>query len=159
MKKNFRIATMAYLIWLGAMLGAVLYAGAVVAPVIFHSAQWLGSEVLSHYQEGLIMTRNFVLLSYAITVTVLAVFLYEGYKYKMGERDKLTIAAAFVVIFTGAMFNWYYLPDIVTMQMAGEQMTKSQAFLNTHKGSELDFKIFAAAILVLMIQNMRKACK
>jgi len=159
MKKNFRIATMAYLIWLGAMLGAVLYAGAVVAPVIFHSAQWLGSEVLSHFQEGLIMTRNFVLLSYAVTVTILAVFLYEGYKYKMGERDKLTIAAAFVVIFTGAMFNWYYLPDIVTMQMAGEQMTQSQAFLNTHKGSELDFKLFAAAILVLMIQNMRKACK
>jgi hypothetical protein len=77
----------------------------------------------------------------------------------MGERDKLTQAAALVVIFTGAMFNWYYLPDIVTMQMAGEQMTQSQAFINTHKGSELDFKIFAAAILLLMIQNMRKACK
>ncbi|ADV45673.1 DUF4149 domain-containing protein [Nitratifractor salsuginis] len=159
MKKYFRIATMAYLIWLGAMLGAVIYAGAVVAPVIFHSAQWLGSEVLSHFQEGLIMTRNFVLLSYAVTATIIFVFLYEGYKYKMGERDKLTQAAAFVVIFTGAMFNWYYLPDIVTMQMAGEQMTQSQAFINTHKGSELDFKIFALGILVLMIQNMRKACK
>ncbi|WP_292656014.1 DUF4149 domain-containing protein [Nitratifractor sp.] len=159
MKKNFRIATMAYLIWLGAMLGAVLYAGAVVAPVIFHSAQWLGADLLSHYQEGLIMTRNFVLLSYAVTLTILFVFLYEGYKYKMGERDKWTIAAAFVVIFTGAMFNWYYLPDIVTMQMAGEKMTQSQAFLATHKGSELDFKIFAVAILLLMVQNMRKACK
>ena len=159
MKKNFRIATMSYLIWLGAMLGAVLYAGAVVAPVIFHSAQWLGSEVLSHFQEGLIMTRNFVLLGYTVTATILFVFLYEGYKYKMGERDKVTMAVAFVVIFTGAMFNWYYLPDIVTMQMAGEAMTKSQAFLNTHKGSELDFKIFSLAILVLMIQNMRRACK
>ncbi len=159
MKKPFRIATMAYLIWLGAVLGAVLYAGAVVAPVIFHSADWLGSEVLTRYQEGLIMTRNFVLLSYAITVTLVAVFLYEGYKYKMGERDKLTSVAALLVIMTGAMFNWYYLPDIVTMQMAGEAMTRSAAFAATHKGSELDFKIFAVAILLLMIQNMRKACK
>ncbi len=159
MKKYFRMATMAYLIWLGAMLGAVIYAGAVVAPVIFHSAKYLGSELLSHYQEGLIMTRNFVLLSYAVTVTILAVFLYEGYRYKMGERDKVAIAAAFVVIFTGAMFNWYYLPDIVTMQMAGEEMTRSQAFINTHKGSELDFKIFAVAILVLMVRNMQRACK
>ncbi|WP_457607520.1 DUF4149 domain-containing protein [Nitratifractor sp.] len=159
MKKPFRIATMAYLIWLGAMLGAVLYAGVAVAPTIFHSAQWLGGELLSHYQEGLLMTRNFVLLSYAVTITILAVFFYEGYKYKMGERDKLTIATAFVVIFTGSMFNWYYLPDIVTMQMAGEKMTQSAAFVATHKGSELDFKIFALAILVLMIQNMRKACK
>ena len=159
MKKPFRIATMAYLIWLGAMLGAVLYAGAVVAPVIFHSAKWLGSDVLSRYQEGLIMTRNFVLLSYAVTATLIAVFLYEGYKYKMGERDKLTSIAALLVIMTGAMFNWYYLPDIVTMQLAGPEMTRSATFTAVHKGSELDFKIFAFAILLLMIQNMRKACK
>jgi len=32
-------------------------------------------------------------------------------------------------------------------------------FQNVHKASEIDFKIFAAAILVLMVQNMRKACK
>ncbi len=159
MKKNFRIATMAYLIWLGMMLGAVLYAGAVVAPVIFNSEQWLGGEVLSHFQEGLIMTRNFILLSYAVTATIIFVFLYEGYKYKMGERDKLTQVAALLLIFSGAMFNWYYLPDIVTMQMAGEQMTSTKAFINTHKASEIDFKILAASILLLMIQNMRKACR
>jgi len=159
MKKNFRIATMAYLIWLGMMLGAVLYAGAVVAPVIFNSAQWLKGEVLSHFQEGLIMTRNFILLSYAVTATIIFVFLYEGYKYKMGERNKLTQVASLLLIFSGAMFNWYYLPDIVTMQMAGEQMTSSQVFINTHKASEIDFKILAASILLLMIQNMRKACR
>jgi len=159
MKKPFRIATMAYLILLGATLGAVLYAGIVVAPVIFHADRWLGEGVLSHYQEGLLMTRNFIGLSYLVSATMLAVFLYEGYKYKMFERDKLTTAFALLLLMSGALFNWYYLPDIVTMQMAGEEMTRGEIFQKVHKASEIDFKIFALAILGLMIQNMRKACK
>jgi uncharacterized membrane protein len=159
MKKNFRIATMMYLILLTATLGAGLYAGIVVAPVTFHTEQWLGSEVLSHFQEGLIMTQNFVKLSYLVDVTVIAVALYEGYKYKKFERDTITQVATFFVIATGLMFGHYYLPDILTMQMAGEEMTKSAAFINTHKGSEINFKIFSLALLVLIVRNMQKACK
>jgi hypothetical protein len=150
---------MVYLILLGATLGAGLFAGIVVAPVTFHTELWLGGEVLSHFQEGLIMTQNFVKLSYLVDVTVIAVALYEGYKYKMFERDTLTQVATFFVIATGLMFGHYYLPDILTMQMAGEEMTKSAAFIATHKGSEINFKIFSAALLVLIVQNMRKACK
>jgi hypothetical protein len=159
MKKYFRIATMAYLVLLGATLGAGLFAGIVAAPVTFHTEQWLGSEVLSHYQEGLIMTQNFVRLSYLVNVTLLAVFLYEGYKYKKFERDTITQVATFFVFATGLLFAHYYIPDILTMQMGGEEMTKSVAFANTHKGSEINFKIFSLALLVLMVRNMQKACK
>jgi hypothetical protein len=159
MKKNFRRVTIAYLILLGITLGAGLFAGAVVAPVTFHTQQWLGGQVLSHYQEGLIMTQNFIRLSYLVDFTVIAVVLYEGYKYKMFERDTITQVATFFVVATGLMFGHYYLPDILTMQMAGEKMTQSAAFVNTHKGSEINFKIFAAALLVLMVRNMQKACK
>ncbi|MEA3418358.1 MAG: DUF4149 domain-containing protein [Campylobacterota bacterium] len=159
MNKYFRIATMAYLVLLGATLGAGLFAGIVVAPVTFHTDQWLGSEVLSHYQEGLIMTQNFVRLSYLVNFTLLAVFLYEGYKYKKFERDTITQVATFFVFTTGLLFAHYYIPDILTMQMAGEEMTKSAAFVSTHKGSEINFKIFSLALLVLMVRNMQKACK
>jgi hypothetical protein len=149
---------MGYLVLLGITLGAVLFAGMVVAPVIFNSERWL-PELMSHYQEGVLMTQNFVRLSYLVDATVIAIVLYEGYKYKMFERDTITQIAAFFAVATGLMFGHYYLPDIVTMQMAGEKMTQSQAFINTHKGSEIDFKIFAAAVLTLMIRNMQKACK
>ncbi|QOR61356.1 DUF4149 domain-containing protein [Sulfurovum sp. ST-21] len=159
MNKIFRKVTIAYLILIGATLGAGLFAGIVVAPVTFHTENWLGSEILSHYQEGLIMTQNFVKLSYLVDVTVIAVALYEGYKYKKFERDNITQVATFFVIVTGLMFGHYYLPDILTMQMAGEEMTKTAAFVNTHKGSEINFKIFSTALLVLMIRNMQKACK
>jgi hypothetical protein len=159
MKRNFRIATMFYLILLGITLGAGLFAGAIVAPVIFNSEEFLGSNILTHYQEGLLMTQNFIKLAYLVDFSVIVVALYEGYKYKMFERDKLTQMATFLFIATGLMFGHYYMPDIINLQLAGEQMTNSQTFVNIHKGSEIDFKIFTLATLVLIIQNMRKACR
>lgn len=159
MNKYFRITTIAYLVLLSSALGAGLFAGMVVAPVTFHTEAWLGSGVLSHYQEGLIMTENFVRLSYLVNVTLVAIALYEGYKYKKFERDTITQIATFFVIATGLLFSQYYIPDILTMQMAGEAMTQSEAFINTHKGSEINFKIFSVALLVLMVRNMQKACK
>ncbi len=159
MKKPFKIATIAYIALLGMTLGAGLFSGMVVAPVIFHTENWLGSDVLTHYQAGLIMTQNFIMLSYLVTFTVIAVFLYEGYKYKKFERDTTTQIATFFVIVMGLMFGHYYLPDILLMQQAGEEMTKSVEFINTHKGSEINFKLFSLALLVLMVRNMQKACK
>jgi len=159
MNKYFRMTTLAYLVLLGATLGAGLFSGIVVAPVTFHTETWLGSEVLSHYQEGLIMTENFVRLSYLVNFTLLAVVLYEGYKYKKFERDTIMQVATFFVFATGLLFSQYYIPDILTMQLAGEEMTKSVAFINTHKGSEINFKIFSLALLVLLVRNMQKACK
>ena len=150
---------MVYLIFLGMMLGAVVYAGAVVAPVIFGSEQWLGSEILSRYQEGQIMTQNFVRLGYGLTVMMLAVFLYEGYRYKMGEHDKVVTSVTLIVLATAALFNYYYLPDIVSMQSMGVEAVQSDVFKSLHKGSELDVKVMAVAILALMVLNMRKACR
>jgi len=159
MKPNFRKVTILYLVLLGSTLGAGLYAGIVVAPVTFHSEDWLGSNLLSHYQEGLIMTQNFIRLSYLVDITLVAVVLYEGYKYKKFERDTITQVATFFLFSTGLLFGHYYIPDILEMQLAGETMTQSDAFINTHKGSEINFKIFSLALLVLMIRNMQKACK
>ncbi|HIP61309.1 MAG TPA: DUF4149 domain-containing protein [Sulfurovum sp.] len=159
MKKYFRMTTMAYLILLAGTLGAGLYAGIVVAPVTFHTDLWLGSEVLSHFQEGLIMTENFIRLSYLVDFTLVAIFLYESYKYKMFERDSITTLAALITIASGLFFGHYYLPDILTMQLAGEVMTQSDAFASMHRASEIDFKIFSLALLVLIVRNMQKACK
>lgn len=159
MNKYFRMITMAYLVLLGAMLGAGLYAGIVVAPVTFNTDQWLGSDMLTRFQEGQIMTENFLRLSYLVNVVLVTVILYEGYKFKKFERDTLTQVATFFVLATGLLFSQYYIPDIIAMQNQGVEATKSVAFINTHKGSEINFKIFSLALLVLIVQNMRKACK
>jgi hypothetical protein len=159
MQQTFRNFTIGYIILLGLVLGAGLYAGIVVAPTIFHSEIYLGKELLSQYQEGQLMSVNFYKLGILVDITLLAIFLYEGYKYKMGERDAITLVATFLALSTGLLFAHYYLPDIVMMQHAGEAMTKTTEFINTHKGSEINFKIFALAILVLLIRNLQKALK
>lgn len=159
MNKYFRMLTMAYLILLSAMLGAGLFAGIVVAPVTFNTDQWLGADILTRFQEGQIMTENFLRLSYLVNVILVAVVLYEGYKFKKFERDTLTQVVTFFVLATGLLFSQYYIPDIIAMQEQGVEATKSVAFINTHKGSEINFKVFSLALLVLIVQNMRRACK
>jgi len=159
MNKTFKTITIAYLLILSAVLGAGLFAGIVVAPVTFHTQDWLGSNVLTHFQEGQIMTQNFLRLSYVVDVLIIVVALYEGYKFKKFERDTITQIATFFVLASGLLFSQYYIPDIISMQNQGEEVTKSIAFINTHKGSEIDFKLFSFALLVLIIQNMRKACR
>ena len=153
------MTTMAYLMFLSAVLGMMLYAGIVVTSVTFNTDLYVGAELLTQFQEGQIMTESFLRLSYVVNVLIVAVVLYEGYKFKKFERDTVTKVASFFVLATGLLFSQYYIPDIIAMQEQGEAMTESVAFLNTHKGSELNSKIFAFALLVLIIQNMRKACK
>ena len=153
------MTTMTYLMFLSGVLGAMLYAGIVVTSVTFNTHLYVGAELLTQFQEGQIMTESFLRLSYVVNILFVAVVLYEGYKFKKFERDTVTKIATFFVLATGLLFSQYYIPDIIAMQEQGEAMTESVAFLNTHKGSELNSKIFALALLVLIMQNMRKACK
>jgi len=159
MPSLFRHFTIGYIILLGSLLGASLYAGAVVAPTIFGSQIYLGKVILTQFQEGELMSVNFYKLGILVDFALLSIFLYEGYKYKMGERDAITLAATFLALATGALFAHYYLPDIIMMQHAGETMTQTKEFANTHKGSEINFKIFALAIFVLLIRNLQKGLK
>jgi len=150
---------MMYLIFTSSVLGMMLYAGIVVTSVTFNTHLYVGVELLTQFQEGQIMTENFLRLSYVVNVLLLTVVLYEGYKFKKFERDTVTQVATFFVLATGLLFTQYYMPDIIAMQAQGEEMTTSVAFLNTHKGSELNSKFFALSLIVLIVQNMRKACK
>ncbi len=151
--------TIAYLILLGVTLGAGLFAGAVVAPVTFHSELYLGSEILSRFQEGLIMTENFIRLSYLVDFTVLAVALYEGFKYKTFDRDTITSISAFLVIASGLLYAHYYIPQILELQTKGAAVTESKLFENTHFASELDFKLFALSLLILLARNLYRALR
>jgi len=158
-KKLFRIFTMTYIIILGIVLGAGLLAGAIVAPTIFHSELLLGSELLSKFQEGLLMTQVFERLAYAVNFLVVIVILYEVIKYKAFESNRWSLLTTFLVAGTGLMFTSYYIPDILAMQAMGEAKTLSSAFINTHLGSEINFKIFIFSGLALLILNLNKALR
>lgn len=147
-----------YITLLGIVLGAAIYAGAVVAPVTFHSEVWLGADKLSRFEEGVIMTQNFIRLNYFLTIGAVSIILYEALSFKIGFRDFVIFGAAFVATSTSLLFGYYYLPDIVALQQAGEAMTKSEAFALLHKGSEINMKLLAISYPVLLFRRVQRAC-
>jgi len=144
-----------YIILLGITLGLVLTLGAFVAPVVFHSEKYLAKELLSHYQEGLIMTGVFLKANNLFNLTAIVIILREAYSYKLFQRDKIIIASAATAVFTLLMFTFYYTPDILAYQAAGEEMTKSEIFANIHKGSEIDFGLLAISLSILIVRRLQ----
>ncbi len=157
--KTNRYFTTVYLLILGVVFGASLYAGAVVAPVTFHSEKWLGSELLSRFQEGLIMTQNFIGLKYFILAGVLGVALYEGYQYKRFNRDLVKTLSALGFIMSSMLFNYFYMSSIIQMQAQGEKAVNSHIFENMHKGSEIALVFVMLFALILFVRTLQKELK
>ncbi len=157
--KTNRYFTAIYLLILGIVLGASLYAGAVVAPVTFHSEKWLGAELLNRFQEGLIMTQNFIGLKYFILTGVFGVIFYEGYQYKRFNRDLVKTLSALGFIMSSMLFNYFYMSSIIQMQAQGEKAVNSTIFENMHKGSEIALFFVMLFALILFVRTMQKELK
>jgi hypothetical protein len=154
-----KIFTILYFIVVGVTLGATIYAGAVVAPVTFNTDVLFGSQVLTQFQEGMIMAKNFLRLSYALIVSAIVIAIYEILKLKNGTKDIYTLISASIVVITSLLFAFYFVPKIIQMQSLGESMTQSTTFQNIHKGSEMNVKILVFAQLFLFIRNLYKSIK
>lgn len=154
-----KIFTILYFIVLGAVLGATVFAGAVVAPVTFNTEVLFGSQVLTQFQEGMIMTQNFLRLSYAMIVLALVVAVYEILKLKSGTKDIYSLIPATIVVITSLLFAFYFVPEIIQMQSLGEQISQNSTFQNIHKGSEMNVKILVFSGLFLFVRNLYQKIK
>jgi len=159
LKKYFRLLTIIFIITLGVTLGAGLLAGVVVAPTIFHSEALLGSALLTRFQEGLLMTQIFERLAYLVNFLVVVAIFYEVVKFKAFENTRWSMLFTFLVATSGLLFTSYYIPQILEMQLLGESATMTETFQNVHKGSELNFKLFALSTLGLLILTLRKVLR
>ena len=149
-----KIVTVSYIALLFITLGAVLSSGIFVASTIFNSEDVFKTQLLTRFEEGILMTEVFIKLNGLIHLTVLAILLVEVYRYKSFDRDYVLLTAAIVAVFCGLLFTQYYTPEILAMQAQGAQATQTAAFDATHKGSEIAFKLFALALMVLGIKNI-----
>jgi hypothetical protein len=140
---------MLYLILLGATIGAILAIGIIMTSTIFNSEAYIG-PLLSHYQEGSIMSAGFDKFSYFLGFMGIVIFAYEMFSYKILQRDKTVMLATLVALSAIGLFVGVYMPKILEMQAQGEEATKSAAFENLHLGSEIDFKILLISLIVLM---------
>ncbi|MBD3824065.1 MAG: DUF4149 domain-containing protein [Epsilonproteobacteria bacterium] len=147
-------ADFSYLILLAATFGAVMVLGIFVAPVVFNSDKITVGLCIDHYNAGMVMAEIFRRFGHWLNMLVIFVLIYEAAWYKAGQRDALSFASAFIVVFTSLLFSEVYTPKILDMQALGAEATKSDTFANIHLASELDFKILAVALLVLFVRRL-----
>ncbi|NOQ31992.1 MAG: DUF4149 domain-containing protein [Helicobacteraceae bacterium] len=152
MKKNYFDAL--YLIILGTTIGAVIVLGTIVAPVIFHTNLLYSEELLSHYNEGVIMSEFFRRFNYLAYVALAAIVVYEGYLFKIFKRDKIAFLSASISAFSILLFTEVYTPRIITLQGLGVEATMSETFKNLHIASEIDFKILVVSLAVLFVRRV-----
>ena len=144
-----------YLMAVAATLGAVLVLGIFVAPVIFHSGALLPNNLLSRYEEGMLMGEIFRRFGYWAYVVAAVILVFEVNEYRRRRRDKWAIMSALLAVATLLMFAAVYIPKILAMQAEGPDATATEAFASLHSASELDFKILAAALIVLFVRRMQ----
>lgn len=149
MKNIKRIIDAGYLILLGASIGGILTLGIIMTSTIFNSADYIG-PLLSHFQEGQIMSGGFDKFSYFLSLMFFVIMFYEMYSYKILQRDITVLLASFVSLLTIGLFVGVYTPRILEMQALGAEATASEEFNNLHLGSELDFKVLVLALIVLL---------
>lgn len=142
----------AYLLIIAMTAGSVLVLGVIVAAVVFHSEMFLTLPLLSRYEEGKIMGEIFRRFSYWGYFTVLVITLYELYRYKIMQIDKIAILSAMASIGTMLLFAGVYTPKILDYQAQGEGAIDA-GFEALHKASELDFKVLLVALLVLFFRR------
>ncbi len=144
-----RSIDMIYLILLGASIGGILVLGIIMTSTIFNSQMYIG-PLLSHYQEGQIMSGGFYKFSYFLNFMFFVIMFYEMYSYKILQRDTTVILATLASLFSIGLFSGVYTPKILALQELGQEATQSEEFTNLHLGSELDAKIMVVSLLVLM---------
>ncbi|MPW36180.1 DUF4149 domain-containing protein [Vibrio sp. B1Z05] len=151
-----KTVAISYVVLLSVIMGFALFSGVVVAPVLFNSITSLGEPVLSRFQEGLLMTSVFVRLSYPLAIICLISLVYELVQYRKKSADWLALISMILMVVTGLLFVFYFVPEIVHMQERGPLVTQSAMFSSIHKTSEICFKVTVISGIVLAVRNIIK---
>lgn len=146
--------TIFYLLILAVALGSGLFAGAVTAPVVFHANDYIVGADLSHYQMGSLMSEIFRRLAYVVNLSIAVIILDEARKLLVKKREWFGTLMAVLAIISGYLFSFYFVPEILAMQLAGPQVTGSETFEALHADSELWFKIYILAVGTLFFKGL-----
>ncbi|TKX30542.1 DUF4149 domain-containing protein [Campylobacter aviculae] len=133
------------------MIGVELILGIVVAPTIFYPQSFIGENVLSHFQSGILMTQIFIKMGQLLIIISSINVLFEILSYFKDQAkfqlkfSKLMLSILILIL--SLIFVFYFTNQIVAMQTLGEQATTSSNFASIHNASEITIKI----ILIMQI--------
>lgn len=146
-----KIIDIFYNLLLGLTLGSSFALAAFVAPAIFNSSLALGGEILSPFQEGLIMTAIFKKYSTLLIITAIVILIKEVTELAVyRNRDYFQLGIALVAVVSTLLFAAYFTPEIIEAQAGGPELTGSKTFQAIHQASVLDFSFILVSLAVLM---------
>ena len=146
--------TILYLLVLAIALGSGLFAGAITAPVVFHANDYIAGADLSRYEMGSLMSEIFRRLAFVVDASIAVIILDEGRKLLQKRREWFITLMSVLAVISGYLFSFYFVPEILSMQQAGPQITGSEPFEALHADSELWFKIYLLAIVTLFVKRV-----
>ena len=145
-----------YIFLLIAVFSINIFLGVVVIPTIFNSEIIFKQELLSKFNEGLLMTNVFIKLKFILIILMIYIFIYEFIiKFNNFKNDILIIITSSIVLLTSYLFIGYYIPNILELQNMGEIMTNSEKFISLHQASEINFKLLSCLLLILIYKNIK----
>ena len=143
-----------YLVLLGMAIGVEIAAGAFIAPVIFFPQKYLGDDVLSHFQSGILMTQVFLKMNLFIGFITLFSVIYEVQVWMSHKRsDIVALSFSLIMALMTGLFLFYYTPFIVQAQQLGALETATEAFSKMHKESEWVMKILMVSQFGLFVRR------
>ncbi|MDR1911325.1 MAG: DUF4149 domain-containing protein [Helicobacteraceae bacterium] len=145
-----------YIVLLGVMLGSTLTLGAFVAPVVFKAALYMDNEAIGVFDSGRLMSEIFRRYSICVSAALVFSVAYEIWRFWIGDRRLAVALIATIVLISGGLFAWYYVPAIYDLQTQGVDATLSADFGTLHSQSVTLFKIFAAANCVLLAYRVSR---
>lgn len=138
--------TVIYVAMLGVAIGVEIAAGAFIAPVIFFPQKYLGDDVLSHFQSGILMTQVFLKMNLLIGFVALYSIIYEvQVSMRRKHHDLFSLLLSLMIVIMTGLFLFYYTPFIVNAQQMGASETATEVFASMHKQSEWVMKALMIA--------------
>lgn len=145
-----------YLFCLGGAAFGVLFAGAVVAPIIFHSELIFGVKMLSRFEAGLMMSEIFSRFNYILLTTAALIVAFEGFLAVNKKSSPLMMVLSIVNISAIGLYAFVFTPQIIGYQALGERAISSSEFDTIHRLAELDFKILLITLTVSFFVRFSK---
>ncbi|MDR3163178.1 MAG: DUF4149 domain-containing protein [Helicobacteraceae bacterium] len=148
-----------YTVLLGALFGAAIALGALVAPVIFRASVYMEIAV-DVYQSGKLMSEIFRRFNYALIAALIVITAYECWRWYVRESGVGFLLAALSAVISGGVFAFYCTPFILSAARSDDiEVLSSPSFHSVHSLSEALFKVFVLALLTLFALNLRRLAK
>lgn len=161
MSKIYSYLEIFYILCLAFVFSGVLVLGAIVAPVVFHSSEFITNIVLDRFQNGQLMAEIFSRFATILNFVVLFVVVIEALNYKKFLQSGLYMVFFAIFVVSSFMFSFYFTSIILELLAQGENAINQniEAFETLHKLSEYDFMVVmfsALAMFVVKLNNFSK---